>query len=119
MVKLYTKKENSKEKPGILASKKFNLKLEDIEFAIADKFLFSTLFILAISNKKAYLFSEDNKKPEVFDSRDIEKIVIEKKTDLNLFIKGGRVVNLTSVVGASPKVVNFIKHINEELNRVK
>ena len=119
MLKFFVKQDEEFEKASLKAAKKFGLDAKEIDFVSYDNFLWSLVFMLAISGKKAYLLSTDNKKPETFDLRDIDKIYIEKKTDLNLLIKGGRVINLTSVVGVKPKVMKLVNRLGEELKNLR
>jgi len=119
MFKLFTKNENASEKAFAKAAKKFDLDLKDINLVTFDKFLFSYVFMMAICNKKVYLLTTENKKPEIFETKEIDHIAIEKKTDLNLFLKNGRVINLTSVVGVKPVVVRTFKRLEMELKALK
>ena len=119
MFKLFTKKENAGEKAFDKAAKKFGINADEIDLVTYDNFIFSYVFMLAISNKKVYLLSTDSKKPEVFELKDIDHISIEKKTDLNLFLKNGRIINLTSVVGVKPYVVRTFKKLEAELKALK
>lgn len=100
-------------------SKRLKLELKDYDLVAYDKFLFSFIFVLAIKDKTVYLLSSDKKGVETLDIKDLDKVLIDKKTDLNLYIKGGRVVNLTSVVGVKPKVMNLVRELNSEINRLK
>ena len=99
--------------------KKLKVEVKDFDFISYDKFLFAYLYVLAIKDKTVYLFSGDNKKTETFSINDINQVLIDKKTDLNLYLKGGRVINLTSVVGVKPKVINLVRDLNSELNNLK
>ena len=119
MFKLFTKKDNAEDKAFNKAAKKFSIKPVEIDLLTYDNFLFSYVFMLAISNKKVHLLSTDNKKPEVFDLKEIDHVAIEKKTDLNLFLKNGRVINLTSVVGVKPYVVRTFKKLESEIKALK
>lgn len=119
MFKVFTKNDGLDSKGFIKAAKKFSLEKEDIDLVSYDSFLGSLVFMIAIAKKKLYVFSTDNKKPEIFNSSDYEKLLIDKKTDLNLYLKGGRVINLTSVVGVKPIVVRTTKELAEKLNTFK
>lgn len=119
MYKVFTKNDGLDSKGFIKAAKKFSLEKEDIDLVSYDSFLGSLVFMLAISKKKLYVFSTDNKKPEVFNSSDFQKLLIDKKTDLNLYLKDGRVINLTSVVGVKPLVVRTTKELSEKLESLK
>ena len=118
MFKVLIGKENN-ESRFLKAAKKFEINVDDIKLVSYDKFLFSYVFLLAISDGKMYLLSTYNKKPDVFSLRDIESIVVEKKTDFNLYLKNGRIMNLTSVVGIKPKVKALITTLNNEINKLK
>ena len=100
-------------------SKRLKLEHKNYDLVAYDKFLFAYLFILAVRDKRVYLFSSDNKKVEEFSTSDINQVLIDKKTDLNLYLKGGRVINLTSVVGVKPKVMNLVRDLNNELINLK
>lgn len=119
MLQIFTKQDEGFEKAYNKASKKFNLNPEDIDFVVFDNFLFSNVFFMAGSKKKIYLRSTENKKPEIFEAREIEKLYVEKKTDLNLAIKGGRVINLTSVVSVKSKVAKLVNRIAETLKNYR
>ena len=118
MFKVLVGKENN-ESRFLKAVKKFGINVDDIKLVSYDKFLFSYVFLLAISDGKMYLLSTYNKKPDIFPLRDIESIAVEKKTDLNLYLKNGRIMNLTSVVGIKPKVKALITTLNNETNKLK
>lgn len=100
-------------------SKKLKLEHKDYDLISYDKFLISYIFILAIKDKTVYLLSSDKKGTETFNIKDIDKVLVDKKTDLNLYIKGGRVINLTSVVGIKPKVAKTVKLLQEEINNLR
>ena len=100
-------------------SKKLKLEFKEFDLISYDKFLFAYLFVLAVRDKQVYLFSSDNKKVEEFSTSDINQVLIDKKTDLNLYLKGGRVINLTSVVGVKPKVMNLVRDLSNELSNLK
>lgn len=100
-------------------AKRLKLEHKDYDLVAYDKFLMSFIFILAIKDKTVYLLSSDNKNVETLKTSYIDKILIDKKTDLNLYLKGGRVVNLTSVVGIKPKVMNLLKSLNSEISNLK
>ena len=118
MVKLINK-DNKDIKVIESVSKRLKLEHKDYDLISYDKFLFSYIFILAIKDKTVYLLSSDKKGTETFNIKDIDKVLVDKKTDLNLYIKGGRVINLTSVVGIKPKVMNLVKQLNNEINSLK
>lgn len=101
------------------ALKKVKLDKDNVDFIVFDKMLFSFIFVLAVSNKTVYLYSSDNKNGESFKVNDIDAISIQKKVDLNLYLKNGRMINLTSVVGVKPKVMNQVRELNSEINRLK
>ena len=102
------------------ACKKVNLNKDDVDLLIFDKMLFSYIFVLAVSNKKLYLYDSEHKKTvHEFDIKDFENISVQKKVDLNLYLKGNRFFNLTSVVGVKPKVMNQVRELNSEINRLK
>ena len=113
------KKENIELTISEKISKKLKLELKDYDLVAYDKFLFSFIFVLAIKDKTVYLLSSDKKGVETLNIKDLDKVLIDKKTDLNLYLKGGRVVNLTSVVGVKPKVMNQVRELNSEINRLK
>lgn len=100
-------------------SKRLKLEHKNYDLVAYDKFLMSYIFILAIKDKTVFLLSSDNKNVETLKTSDIDKLLIDKKTDLNLYLKGGRVVNLTSVVGVKPSVMNLVKSLNAELSKLK
>ena len=100
-------------------SKKLKLEHKDYDLISYDKFLISYIFVLAIKDKTVYLLSSDKNGTETFDIKEVDKVLIDKKTDLNLFFKGGRVVNLTSVVGVKPKVKALVTTLNNEINRLR
>lgn len=101
------------------ASKKFELKEEDIKVVSFDKFMFSFVYFMALTDGKMYLLSTYNKKPDIFSLREVESIAVDKKTDLNLYLKNGRIMNLTSVVGIKPKVKAQITALNNEINKLR
>ena len=113
------KKENIELTISEKISKKLKLDFKEFDLISYDKFLFAYLFVLAIKDKRVYLFSSDNKKVEEFSTNEISQVLIDKKTDLNLYLKSGRVINLTSLVGVKPKVMNLVKELNSEINRLK
>ena len=119
MFKLFLKGDENNQKAFLKASKKFDLNLEEIQLVSYDNFLASLIFMIAVANKKLYLFSTDNKKPEQFNMSEIKELLIDKKTDLNLYLKNGRVINLTSVVGVKPKVVRTYKELAEQLKKLR
>lgn len=111
---------NSKESKLVSqALRKVKLEKDNVDFVVFDKMFFSFIFVLAVSNKTAYLYSSDNKKGESFKVSDIDVISIQKKVDLNLYLKNGRMINLTSVVGVKPKVMNEVRELNNELNKLR
>ena len=118
MFKLF-KKENIDTSVSEKISKKLKVQIKDFDLISYDRFLFAYLFVLAVKDKRVYLFSSDNKKIEEFSVSDINQVLIDKKTDLNLYLKGGKVINLTSVVGVKPKVMNLVRAFNEALNNLK
>ena len=119
MFKLFLKDDENNEKAFLKASKKFELNVEDIQLVSYDNFLASLIFMIAIANKKLYVFSADNKKPEQFEMSDFKELLIDKKTDLNLYLKSGRVINLTYVVGAKPKVVRTYKELADQMKKLR
>lgn len=119
MFKVFTKNDGLESKGFIKAAKKFGLKKEEIELVVYDRFLASLVFMLAVSKKKLYVLSTDNKKPEIFDTADYKQLLIDKKTDLNLYLRSGRVINLTSVVGVKPLVIKATKELAEKLNSLR
>ena len=119
MFKVFTKDDGLDSKGFVKAAKKFGLNKEEIELVAYDNFLASLIFMLAVSKKKLYVFSTDSKKPEVFDTSDYLKLLIDKKTDLNLYLKGGRIINLTSVVGVKAIVIKTTKELAEKLNSLR
>jgi len=119
MFKVFSKDFNKEDPSFIKGCNKVKLDPKSVELLAYDKFLFSYLFVLAISEKTVFLYNSDNKKIESFPVSDVDSLYIEKKTDLNLSIKGGRIINLTSVVGVKPKVVNAVKSLIEEINHLR
>ena len=101
------------------ASNKLNVELKDLNLLVFDKIFLGFVFVLGISNKKIYLLSSDKKGVEELNLSSFDKILIEKKTDLNMYLKEGRMINLTSVVGIKSKVVNKIKDLNSEITALK
>ena len=101
------------------ASNKLNKELKDLDLLVFDKIFLGFVFILAISSKKIYLISSDKKGVEELELSSFDKILIEKKTDLNMYLKDGRMINLTSVVGIKPNVVNQIKDLNKDILSLK
>ena len=119
MFKLFLQGDENYEKAFLKASKKFELDTNEIKLVSYDSFLTSLIYMIAVANKKLYVFSTDNKKPEQFNLLDLKEIRIDKKTDLNLYLRTGRVINLTSVVGVKPKVLRTFKRLTEELQRLR
>ena len=119
MLSVFIKEDEGFKSKFEIVAKKFDIDKEDIRLVFFDKFLFSYVFLAAVANKKLYLFSTDNKKPEQFNMSDLKEIRIDKKTDLNLYLRTGRVINLTSVVGVKPKVLRTFKRLTEELQRLR
>ena len=123
MFKMFNKNaklENKEEKLVLQACNKVKLNKSDVDFICFDKMLFSYIFVLAVSNKKLYLYDSEHKKSvHEFDIKDFENISVQKKVDLNLYLKGNRFFNLTSVVGVKPKVMNQVRELNSEINRLK
>ena len=119
MFKLFIKGDENFEKAFTKAGKKFELDVNNIKLVSYDNFLASLIYMIAIADKKLYVFSTDNKKPEQFNMSDLKEIRIDKKTDLNLYLRTGRVINLTSVVGVKPKVLRTFKRLTEELQRFR
>lgn len=119
MVKIYKKGDEEFESKFEVAVKKFGLNFDEIELVFFDKFLFSYIFLAAVANRNLYLISTDNKKPEQISISEIKELLIDKKTDLNLYLKNGRVINLTSVVGVKPKVVRTYKELAEQLKKLR
>ena len=115
-MKTYTKNEQQNLNLLSTASKKFSLDEKEIDFVAGDKFLFSYVFLLAVSKKKVHLLSADNKKPEVFDVSEVKAIQTDNKVDLNLYLKGGRVINLTSVVDRKKTTRQALEQIKSHLN---
>lgn len=115
MVKIYLKDEEGNQSILRKASRRFNLKEEDIEFASGDRFLFTTVFLFAIAHKKIYLKSTDDKKPEVFNIKDVNGVVIENKVDLNLYLKSGRLINLTSIISATKGAQSVLMKFNDAI----
>lgn len=114
-----TKLNNKESKLVSQALRKVNLEKDNVDFVVFDKMFFSFIFVLAVSNKTVYLYTSDNKKGESFKVSDIDVISIQKKVDLNLYLKNGRMINLTSVVGVKPKVMNEVRELNNELNKLR
>ena len=119
MFKLILKGDENAEKAFAKASKKFELNIDEIQLVSYDQFLWSLIYMIAIANKKLYVFSTDSKKPEEFNMSDYKELLIDKKVDLNLYLRSGRVINLTSVVGAKPKVVRTYKEFADRLNKLR
>lgn len=119
MVKIYLKNSEENQKLVGKASKKFNIKEEDIVLAASDKFLFSDVFLLAIANKKLYLKSTDSKKIQAFDTSDVIGVIVENKVDLNLYFKDGHFVNLTSIMSVSKGAQNVLKTLNDCISENK
>jgi len=116
----FFKKEDIDNKLAEAVSKKLHLESKEYDLVVYDKFFGSFIFLLAILNKKVHVYSSDNKKKiEEFDVRDIDAISIQHKVDLNLYLKGGKWFNLTSVVGAKPKVVNQVRDLNNLINKLR
>ena len=115
-----TKLEKKEEKVVTQACNKLKVNKCDFDLLVFDKMLFSFIFILLIKDKKVFLYNSDNrKKIEEFPVNDIDAISIQKKVDLNLYLKNGRMINLTSVVGVKPKVMNQVRELNNEINRLR
>ena len=119
MVKVISK-ENIDNKLVEGVCKKLRLEAKEFDLVAFDKFLVSYIFLLAVANKKVYVYCSDNKKNILeFDIRDFDNISIQNKLDLNLYLKTGKVVNLTSVVGVKPKVMSLVSILNAEINKLK
>ena len=101
------------------ASNKLNKELKDLDLLVFDKIFLGFVFILGISNKKMYLISSDKKGVEELELDSVKCLLIDKKTELNMYLKEGRVINLTSVVGIKPNVANQIKDLAKELDSLK
>ena len=113
-------KENIDSKLVEGVSKKLRLETKEFDLVAFDKFLVSYIFLLAVANKKVYVYCSDNKKNIAeFDIREFDNISIQKKVDLNLYLNSGKVINLTSVVGVKPKVMALVSSLNAEINKLK
>lgn len=124
MIKIYSKtsdkyKDNTKVLDKV--SSKFNIDKNEIEFAAYEKFLFSYLFVLAVTkNKTVYLISDENHhKPQEIPLSKISNIVVEKRTDLNMWFQDGSKINLTSVVGVQQSVIIMVRFMNDEIKRCR
>ena len=119
MFKVYLKDQDQGSKAFNKAAKRFNLKAETIQLVSSDSFLGATIYLLAISAGNLYVFSTGSKQPEMFKLSDFEQIIIENKTDLNLIFKGGRIINLTSVVGVKTSVSKLVEKLNESIKSLR
>ena len=113
-------KENINSKLVQSTAKKLRLDIKDFDLVAYDRFFASYIFLLAVANKKVYVYCSDSKKNILeFAIRDFDNISIQNKLDLNLYLKSGKVINLTSVVGVKPKVMSFVSTLNAEINKLK
>ena len=119
MFKTYLKDDKDGLKVFKKAAKKFSLEPSKIHLVSYDSFFGATIYMLAISDKKLCILSTDNKEPEIFDLSEFNGIFLEKKTDLNLSLRNGRVINLTSVVGVKTSVAKQIENINENIKALQ
>lgn len=117
MIRTYTKDNKEELKLLSKASKKFDLNENEIDLVSTDRFLFLSVYLLAISKKKLYLLTSDSKKVEVFDTKEIENLKIDNKVDLKLYLRNGRKINLTSVVYAKKGDVKSLKTFANGMNK--
>ena len=116
----FFKKEEIDNKLTEAVSKKLRLDTKEFDLVAYDKFFGSFIFLLAVSNKKVHVYSSDDKKNILeFNISEFDNISIQKKIDMNLYLKNGKFINLTTAVGVKPKVVNQVRALNEEINRLR
>lgn len=116
----FFKKEDIDNKLAEAVSKKLHLESKEYDLVAFDKFFGSFIFLLAISNKKGHVYSSDDKKNILeINISEFDNISIQKKIDMNLYLRNGKFINLTTVVGVKPKVVNQVRALNEEINRLR
>jgi len=121
MIKVHT---IDNQKPKILAKvcKKLDISEENVTFAAYEKFFFSYLFALAIKENKIYIFATDEggRKSNIYSTYDSNKVKnadVDKRTDFNLHLTNGNIINLTSLVGISMKNKRIVSLFNEYIKK--
>lgn len=119
MIKTYSKN-NQDLKVKTQVCKKLNITEDGVSYASYEKFFFSYLYALAIKDNKIYLYGEDENKKKTKGTleiplSDISYAYIDKKTDLNLLLKNGKSINLTSIVGLTKSASQILKELNDSL----